>query len=349
MGWRNAHQLRDPERCSQWLSGIARNLCRNWIRSRERERVFFEDLDTDLDLLAAQDRQRDPADIEVELDRSALVELLDRALALLPPETRAVLIQRYVENSPYAEIAARQGLSEDAVAMRISRGKLALRRALSTQLADDAAAFGLVDPSATTWQATHIWCPLCGSHHLHGRLDPAEGLLCLRCPHCSPPDRPLVSSGPADSLPVKTYKPALTRLLAWIHEYYQAQASAGSVRCLRCGRRIPLRFGAAPAAFRIGQPPRTLANSHGIYAWCERCEFAAGLEEWWSLTLSQPAVREFWVQHPRMRALPQREIQYQGCGAIVTGFESVTADARIEVVFSHDTFAVLSVLRLPSG
>jgi RNA polymerase sigma-70 factor (ECF subfamily) len=349
IAWRNAYQLRDPDRYSQWLSGIARNLCRNWTRSRERDRAHLEVLAADLISLPAQERLVDPADIEVELERGALIELLDRALALLPPETRAVLIQRYVEDSPYAEIAARLCLSEDAVAMRISRGKLALRRVLTTTLIDDAAAFGLVDPSAIAWQATHIWCPLCGSHQLQGQLDPAAGLLGLRCPGCNQPDRPLVSSGPSESLPVKTYKPALARLLTWIHDYYQVQANAGGVRCLRCRRRVPLRFGAAPAALRIGQPPRPLANAHGIYAWCESCEFAAGLEAWWSLTLSLPEVREFWRQYPRMRALPRREVQHQGRDAIVTGFESVTANARIEVVSSQDTFVVLGVHRHPSG
>jgi RNA polymerase sigma-70 factor (ECF subfamily) len=349
VAWRNAHQLRDPMRCSQWLSGIARNLCRGWVRRRKRESERLEGLDDNLKPHSAQGCLVDTADIEQELERSALVELLDRALALLPPETGAVLIQRYVEDSPYAEIAVRLGLSEDAVAMRINRGKLALRRVLTTQLNDDAAALGLVDPSATVWQPTRIWCPLCGSQPLQGQLDPVAGLLRLRCPRCSPPNSPLVSSGPSEALPVKTYRPALARLLAWIHEYYQVQASAGSVRCLRCGRRIPLRYGTAPAALRIGRPPQPLTNTHGIYAWCENCEFAAGLEEWWSLTLSLPAVREFWRQHPRMRALPQRQVEYQGCGAIVTGFESLTANARIEVVSSQNTFMVLGVYRLSSG
>ena len=347
--WRSVHQLRDPQRYPQWLSGIARNLCRNWVRGQRREPARLEALDADLTLYSAHNHLADTADIEVELERGALVELLDRALALLPPQTRAVLIQRYVEDSSYAQIAARLGLSEDAVAMRISRGKLALRRVLTTQLSDDAAAFGLVEPSAGAWQMTSIWCPLCGGERLQGQLDPPVGLLRLRCPGCGRADSPLVSSGPSGSLPVKTYRPALSRLLDWIHEYYQAQASAGGVRCLRCGRQTPLRFGTAPAALRIGQPPRPLTNLHGIYAWCESCEFAAGLEEWWSLTLSLPAVREFWRQHPRMRALPRREVEHQGCRALVTGFESVAASARVEVVFSHNTFTALSVHRHPAG
>ena len=345
VAWRNVHQLRDSERCSQWLSGIARNLCRSWVRSRQRESARLEVQDNNLKPLSAQDRFANAVDIEQELERSELIELLDRALALLPSETRAVLIQRYVEDSPYAEIAARLGLSEDAVAMRISRGKLALRRVLMTELFDDTSAFGLVDPSATTWQETRIWCPLCGSQQLQGQLDPAAGLLRLRCARCNLADSPLVSSGPSEPLPVKTYKPALGRLLAWIYDYYRLNAHEGSVRCLRCGRLLPLRFGTPPPALRIGQPPLPLAYPRGIYGWCERCELAAGVEQWFSLTLSLPDVREFWRQHPRVRALPEREVEYNGCGAIMTGFESVSTNARIEVISSQDTFAVLDLYR----
>jgi hypothetical protein len=248
-----------------------------------------------------------------------------------------------VEDSPYTEIAARLGLSEDAVAMRISRGKLALRRMLTTELIDEAVAFGLVDPSTAAWQETRIWCPLCGSQQLQGQLDPAAGVLRLRCARCNPAASPLVSSGPSEPLPVKTYKPAFARLLAWIHDYYQVRAHEGSVRCLHCSRLLPLRFGTTPSGFRIGQPPHPLAIPYGIYAWCERCEVAAGVEEWWSLTLSLPDVREFWHQHPRVRALPERELEHNGCSAIVTGFESVSTNARIEVIFSQDTFAVLGI------
>ena len=41
-----------------------------------------------------------------------LIDLLDRALALLPPETRDALVQHYVDELPQAEIARRLGASE---------------------------------------------------------------------------------------------------------------------------------------------------------------------------------------------------------------------------------------------
>src|SRR5438067_13220890 len=34
--WRHEDRLRDPERFSQWLSGIARNVCLRWMRKRGR-------------------------------------------------------------------------------------------------------------------------------------------------------------------------------------------------------------------------------------------------------------------------------------------------------------------------
>ncbi|MBI3971765.1 MAG: sigma-70 family RNA polymerase sigma factor [Chloroflexi bacterium] len=66
--------------------------------------------------------------MELELERAELADLLDRAMALLPPETRLVLVERLIEQIPQAEVALRLGLSEGAVEARLHRGKLALRR-----------------------------------------------------------------------------------------------------------------------------------------------------------------------------------------------------------------------------
>jgi len=69
----------------------------------------------------------DDGDPTIELERHELAALLDRALALLPPETRLALVQHYIEESSHAAIAARLGLSEGGVAVRLHRGKLAFR------------------------------------------------------------------------------------------------------------------------------------------------------------------------------------------------------------------------------
>jgi RNA polymerase sigma factor (sigma-70 family) len=114
--WRHIHELRDPHRRAQWLSGIARNVCLRWARQRGRDLTHqaFARLDQDTTLAPLEDRLADDFDLEVELEHKELVELLDQALALLPAETRIILVKRYVEESPIAEIAAQMGLNASA-------------------------------------------------------------------------------------------------------------------------------------------------------------------------------------------------------------------------------------------
>ncbi len=140
--WRHRHALRDQTRRTSWLSGIARNVCLRWLRERRRDTAhlirpsvdprFIAGYSLGAQLADLEDALADDLDIEVELERKELVELLDRALALLPAETRVVLVKRYVEESPLAEVAAQLGTNAHAVAVRLQRGRLALRHVLTT-------------------------------------------------------------------------------------------------------------------------------------------------------------------------------------------------------------------------
>ena len=129
----------------------------------------------------------DESDIEVELERKELIELLDRAMALLPPETRAVLVKRYVEESPLQEVASELGVNISTVAMRLQRGKLALRRVLTTDLRRETALYTpqTLASSSEQWETTPLWCYLCGQHRLLGIRKSEEGKLFLKCPGCN--------------------------------------------------------------------------------------------------------------------------------------------------------------------
>jgi len=139
--------LRDPAKRAQWLSGVARNLCMHWRRSRGLEAVrFTRPRPADDPVPALEDGPgADDFDPETALERAELVALLDRALALLPPETREALVHRYVRESSHGEVAARLGVSEEAVKKRVERGKLALRHILGAELRQDALPYGLID------------------------------------------------------------------------------------------------------------------------------------------------------------------------------------------------------------
>ena len=88
---------------------------------------------------------------------------------MLPPETRAMLVERYVHDASHPEVAARHGVSEDAVKKRVERGKAVLKRVLSEELGGEIQAFGIAPPRQL-WQETRLWCPTCGRR----RLDPSS-------------------------------------------------------------------------------------------------------------------------------------------------------------------------------
>ncbi|HEX6480145.1 MAG TPA: RNA polymerase sigma factor [Ktedonobacteraceae bacterium] len=239
--WRHEQTLRDPQRRSQWLSGIARNVCRRWIRKLGHDSAHLLTWDQvqegqQMSPDSLENGLADAFDFEVELERKELIELLERAMALLPPDTRTVLIKRYVEDAPLRQIAAHLGTNPAAVAMRLQRGKLALKRVLTTTLQQEVAPYVLQASSSDNWEETPLWCHRCGEHHLQGIRNPAEGKLLLTCPACgvwSVNRLPLLQG-------VKGYKPLSTRLAVWENDYYQTALNNGAIPCATCGRMLPV-------------------------------------------------------------------------------------------------------------
>jgi len=347
--WRHEDTLRDPERYSQWLSGIARNVCLRWMRKRSRDSAHLLELyqeqesrNTHIDHL--ENVLVDDFDIEVELERKELVELLDRAMALLPVETRAVLIKRYVEDSPLSEVAAQFGTNTSAIAMRLQRGKLALRHLLTTTMQQEFAPYSTHASTADNWEETPLWCHICGRHRLLGKRNPDIGELLLKCPACdvwSVNHLPILHG-------VKGYKPLYTRLVAWCNDYYQTGLANGTIPCAKCGRMLPvnicfleeipawaLQKGMVPAWYR-DTPDRLVSTT------CPACHSACNtlLD---SLVLGLPEGREFLRSYPRICTLPYQHLEADGREAIVTRFESVTDHATFTVVSDYDTYQVLRV------
>jgi len=349
--WRHEHMLHDPERRSQWLSGIARNICLRWMRKHGRDSAHL------LDMFQEQERQNSPInylenaliddlDVEVELERKELVELLDRAMALLPVETRAILIKRYVEDSPLSELAAQLGTSTSAVAMRLQRGKLALRRVLKIDLQQEFAPYSTHASTTDDWEETPLWCHICGRHRLRGKRNPDEGELLLKCPACN------VLS--VNHLPVlqgvKGYKPLYTRLLAWCNDYYWTALNNGSVPCARCGRKLPANIclieDIPEWALPEGMIPSWFHHTHDrlVSITCPACHSACNtpLD---SLALMLPEGRAFLRNYPRVRTLPYQYVEARGRQAIVTRFESITDNATFTVVTDYDTYQVRRIYR----
>ncbi len=333
--WRNADKLRDPDKRPQWLAGIARRLCLNWARTHYRGLPHL--------VQVAETDAADDLDLELELERNELAQLLDRALGLLPAETRQVLVERYVRESPHAEIAERMGLSEDAVSMRLTRGKLLLRRAIITGLRDEAEAYGLYNPASDSWRETQIWCPKCGQRKLVARTPQPPEDLTFRCPACHPaPDMAgwqyrLANAHFARLIGHLTSpRSILNRATTWAHEYYMSALEARVVECTNCGR---------PTRLHMQLPedgPVRTQNARGLHSACEACgEYVSSSVR--ALAASLPEVQGFRREHSRTRMLPEREVETRGQAAVVTGFESVTGASRLDVLYLRDTLQVVGI------
>lgn len=350
--WHRERDLRDPQARRGWVFGIARNLCLMWARRRRREQArLVRPIHGDQCPagMAPEDRFVDDFDLELALERDELARLLDRALALLPPAAREVLVQRYIEGSPQAEVATRLGVSEGAVEARLYRGKLLLRRVLTTDLRHEAAAYGLVGAVGGRWEETRIWCPGCGARRLIGRYtrDTPTGEFRLRCPTCDPePDDNFARASLAAPAAVaalgavKSYRPALWRWMSWVDAYLRRGLADGVGACVVCGRATMVR------RYALEAPPRAGQDRRGVALCCPACgeTFTQSLG---GLVLFLPEGRHFWREHQRVRALPEREIEVGGRAAVVRGLESPRDGAQLDVVCARDTFEVLGIHPAP--
>ncbi|HEX3491987.1 MAG TPA: sigma-70 family RNA polymerase sigma factor [Streptosporangiaceae bacterium] len=311
--WRLRDRLYDPAGIDRWLSAILTNVHRRWLRQHARDAAHTDYRAGQL----AGDEHGDGFDVEAELERHELAELLDRAMGLLPEETRHVLVQRFVAEMPIGELAGRLGVSQGAVRMRLQRGKLALREVLTTTCQDDALAYGIIREAEAGWQATRIWCPHCGAARLRGRFCEPRRRLEMACPlGCEF----AVSADSQVYGGVTGFRPALRRATAFSHGFFrdrirgfQAGLTPGGIHEVW-----------ADDARRRGPRITTTLSGHA---------------------LSSPEGRRFWHEHPRIRLTAHHELAAEGEAAVLTSFTSVGSAARLDVVLSRDSLRVIRARR----
>ncbi|HEV2236380.1 MAG TPA: RNA polymerase sigma factor [Ktedonobacterales bacterium] len=337
--WRTTGRPERAEDYGAWLAGIARNVCRSWRRSQRRAALHVS-LSADADGgVRGDDHSGGLAsgadDLQESVERQDLALLLDRALAFLPAETRAVLVAKYLEEEPLAQVAARMGLSESALAARLLRGKRALRVVLATQLRDEAVSFGLAPAQDDGWRETRIWCPECGARRLTGRLAPETDTFALRCPQCYARDRVDFARwcAPGLFLGLSSPRAALSRLSRGAHQFYRRILSDGVATCVRCGASATMRRVRAEEAHQ-DFPVRFV---------CARCEagYSATLS---GILLCHPQAQRFWRDHPRMTTLPGRTVASNGQVAALTSFVSRDGAARLDFISDPRSFAIWDVV-----
>jgi RNA polymerase sigma factor (sigma-70 family) len=333
--WRHQDRLTDPSGADAWLAAIARNVCRRWLHARGRGPLPSPDPAGHLaDASVARD-------LDAVLEREELVELLDRALSLLPQATREALVAHYVEERSHAEIAERLGTSTDAVSMRVSRGRDRLRYLLETRFAEDAIAEGWVRRDDAGWRPTRLRCLDCGRTTVSFRHVATE--VAFRCRSCDPfglttrlpLDAPVFSSLIG---PLRRPSAISARASHWTLQYWlpaTIERTPGRVRCVRCDTPVQVR------PFRRDEH-LSWSGRHGWHAACDACgEQVCGSVA--GLALAQPAVQAVRRREPRLRALPVRDVVHNGRPAKVVGFSAAEGRELASVVFLRDTLRLVHV------
>jgi RNA polymerase sigma-70 factor, ECF subfamily len=122
--WRDLPGLRDPDRFDAWLYRLLANSAIEETR-RRRRRVIEVAVDG-IDVPGPED------DLRLLADRDAL----DRALARLLPEQRALVVLHYYLGLPLPEAATAMGISLGAAKSRLHRSIGALRRTFAADRDD---------------------------------------------------------------------------------------------------------------------------------------------------------------------------------------------------------------------
>ncbi|GDX39880.1 hypothetical protein LBMAG21_01720 [Armatimonadota bacterium] len=128
-------RFRGEAKVFTWLYQIARNLCINRIRQRDRQRVLRiesldqprESLNDDGVTLEVPDWSQSPQNV---LEDRELRDRIMAAIESLPPDYREVVVLREFQNLSYNEIVEVTGLTLENVKTRLSRARGMLRRKL---------------------------------------------------------------------------------------------------------------------------------------------------------------------------------------------------------------------------
>ena len=333
--WRLRDRLAEVDQFRRWHDAIARHVCRRWLSRRAR--------------LATHERVGDVGDdhgslvdpVAALLERTEVVELLERALAHLHPAARAVLRERYVDDLEPREIADAHGWTPEAASMRLSRAHRRLRAVVEDQLSDDPLAQVWLTRHGAGWRPTRLPCIDCGDRAMTIRRDARQARLELRCPACEPDgvsvrvrlDNPVL--GPRLG-GLQRPTAVVDRLATWTQEYWPAAITSGTATCTRCTAEV-----AARPYQRTGSDPRD--SGRGWQVTCGACgeELNVSLR---GLLLTEPETRAVRRRHPRLRTVPDRAGRFDGTEVVLVGVRDAGSAQGVDTVVDPRTWRPLAVV-----
>ena len=129
-------QIEEGARFRNWLATIARNRALNWRREQRADTVPIDDVGESA--LQAADS------LDERLIRDEKLEMVRRAMGMLPQKDRDIAEAYYLDGASYDELIRAHGLSYKAISFRLSRAKRTLAKRVQYLLT------GAFVPPATT-------------------------------------------------------------------------------------------------------------------------------------------------------------------------------------------------------
>ena len=126
--WRNLPELREPDRFAAWFGRIVVNTCRTAIRGRRRRivrEISVGALPDDGEQLTSPTSPHD--------DRTADLDVLERALDRLSLADRTLLALHHFEHLPLEAIGERLGVPSRTVKSRLFSARRSLEHALEVE------------------------------------------------------------------------------------------------------------------------------------------------------------------------------------------------------------------------
>jgi len=354
--WYHLPYLREPGRVDAWLDGICRNMCRRWRRA---SRMALHG-DRHIPLPGEADEEGQAVDIAdplaldpaEEMSRQDWQVLLDRALGHLSPVERSVIELCSLNELPQREAALHLGVTVEAVEQRLRRARHHLQRILNGTLRADAEALGLVvDPErAFGWRESREWCMFCGRHRLRGAFEPlpdGHANMRLRCPECSRGETSdIINSSvfiPLEGL--RSFRPALKRLVQVIQPYFSQALVQGWEHCPQCKAVAPVRIVDAEERSEklLRLPPW---SGLLLVLVCPSCGYLSSASIGAIVCYGNAAALDFIEHHPRWINEPERLVEYKEQQAIRVRLTDITCAAQLTLFVHRHTWQVLATFQM---
>ena len=121
-GFRALATIREPHKFGAWICGIARCICLDWLKAKERSQISFSDLGDAQHVVEGEGPQRGGAEG---------VERLVAEVESLPDDYREVVMLYYYGDLTYRDLADMLGVSAATVNARLTKARAMLRQRLA--------------------------------------------------------------------------------------------------------------------------------------------------------------------------------------------------------------------------